>query len=311
MKVLLTGGFGYLGGRLALGLRARGHEVVLAGRRVRESGSLGMATAAFDVLSSVDDLRGVVRAHAADTIVHLAALDEIEAVRDPDLAVRVSGEGTRRLIEACKGEGLSRFVYFSTFHVYGRWFPSRIDEDTATKASHPYAVAHLAGEGFCREANETGGPSCVVFRMSNGYGAPADLAVERWTLVHNAFCKEAVTKGTVTLASSGTQRRDFVWLDDVAQATDLALRASREALGESVFALGGGKTLTIFELASVVAARATEKLGREIPVVRPSSGPESPDFTYAIDRLRALGYRPNDRLADETDTLLARLVSER
>jgi hypothetical protein len=78
-----------------------------------------------------------------------------------------------------------------------------------------------------------------------------------------------------------------------------------------VFALGGGKTLTIFELAQLVASRASEKLGREVVVVRPSSGPESGDFTYAIDRLRALGYRPNDALAAETDALLARLVSEK
>jgi UDP-glucose 4-epimerase len=307
VKVLVTGGFGYLGGRLALGLAARGHQPVLAGRRVRESGTLGMACAALDVLAPVADLRAALRSHGVEAVVHLASLDEIEAVRDPELALRVSGEGTRRLIEAARAEGNARVVFFSTFHVYGRRFLPRIDEETPTKASHPYAIAHLAGEGFCREANETSGPRCVVFRMSNGYGAPADLSVERWTLAHNGFCREAVLDGRVTLATPGTQRRDLVWLDDVAQATDLALRAPPDALGEAVFNLGGDRVPTIFELATVVAERAGVLLGGDVPVVRPSEGQPTPAFTYAIDRLRALGYVPRDALVSETDALLERL----
>lgn len=311
VRVLVTGGFGFLGGRLALGLKARGHEPVLIGRRVRPSGTFGLPHAALDVLSPVEDLRATLRHFGVEAIVHLAALDEVEAVRDPELALRVSGEGTRRLIEAAQAEGHPRFVFFSTFHVYGRAFAPRIDEELPAKASHPYAIAHLAGEGYCRQANELAGPRCVVFRFSNGYGAPADLAVERWSLAHNGLCREAVTNGTVTLLTPGTQRRDLVWLDDAAQATDLVLRAPTALLAEPVFNLGGGRAITIVELANVVAARASRLLGKEVRVTRPSEGQPTPPFEYSIERLRALGYEPHDELVRETDVLLDRLHAQK
>lgn len=309
MKVLVTGGFGYLGGRLVLGLAARGHQPVLAGRRIRESGSLGLPSVTLDVLAPIEMLRASLRSNEVEAIVHLASLDEIESVSDPELALRVSGEGTRRLIEAAQAEGIERLVYFSTFHVYGRRPPSLITEDVPTRASHPYAIAHLAGEGFCREANEAGRVRCVAFRMSNGYGAPADLSVERWSLAHNGFCREATLDGRVTLLTSGVQRRDLVWLDDVAQAVHLVLLAPADQLGEAVFNLGGGWAPTIFELASIVAERAQSVLGREVPVIRPASGPDSPELVYSIDRLRELGYVPTNALARETDALLSLLRS--
>ena len=316
MNVLLVGGFGYLGGRLATGLRARGHEVVVAGRRVRAEGWLGFRVETVDVLAEPEALAAVVRKTGTQAIVDLAALDENEAIVDPDMALRVSGEGVRRLLSAARLADDPRLVFMSTFHVYGARVPASIDEDTATKASHPYATAHLAGEGYCRESNRVGGPQAVVLRMSNGYGCPADLAVDRWTLAHNDFCRQAVETGKITLTSSGVQRRDFVWMDDVAQAVDLVLRAPSSGsapgsdLGEAVFNVGGGRTVSIFELATVVAARAEKLLGCPVTVERPSqggAGDAGQDFHFSIDRLRALGYAPSDRLTEETDALLQAL----
>jgi UDP-glucose 4-epimerase len=315
MNVLLVGGFGYLGGRLATGLRARGHEVIVAGRRVKERphqsdpSQPAFRVEKVDVLSDPSVLAEVMARTATEVVVDLAALDENEALRDPDLALRVSSEGVRKLLAAAKVSGNPRFVFLSTFHVYGATFPPAIDEDTATKASHPYAISHLAGEGYCRESNRTGGPVSVALRLSNGYGCPADLSVDRWTLAHNDFCRQAIEKRAIALLSSGTQRRDIVWMDDVAEAVHLVMRAPTQSLGEAIFNVGGGKTVTIFELATVVSARAEKLFGRPIPVTRPSVGTPSPDFAFSIERLRALGFSPKDRLVEETDELLARLAA--
>jgi UDP-glucose 4-epimerase len=313
MNVLLVGGFGYLGGRLATGLRARGHEVIVAGRRVKERphqttpSEPAFRVEKVDVLSDPSVLAEVMARTETEVIVDLAALDEIEAIRDPDLALRVSSEGVRKLLAAAKASGSPRFVFLSTFHVYGAQFPPAIDEDTATKASHPYAISHLAGEGYCRESNRTGGPVSVALRLSNGYGCPADLSVDRWTLAHNDFCRQAVEKGEIVLSSSGTQRRDIVWMDDVAEAVELVMKAPAESLGEAIFNVGGGKTITIFDLATIVSTRAEKLFGRAVPVSRPSAGTPSPDFVFSIERLRSLGFAPKDRLAEETDELLTRL----
>src|SRR6185437_3000892 len=171
VRVLITGAFGFLGGRLAEGLRAAGAEVVISGRRVPRSAEAwahGFEVRLGDLLDAdvpARLMRGV------DAVIHLASLDENEAVQTPELALAVSGDATRRLAAAARAAGASRFVFFSTFHVYGPTAPNVIDEETPTKAAHPYSIAHLAGEGYCRQAYLAGFPA-VVLRVSNGYGCP-------------------------------------------------------------------------------------------------------------------------------------------
>ncbi len=326
MRVLVTGAFGFLGGRLAEHLRAGGAEVVLSGRAIPEraaSWAEGFEVRLAD-LQDPAQIRALPR--GTDAVVHLASLDEHEAAADPERALVISAGATRRLLDATRASGGTRFVFFSTFHVYGPTVTMGgaqgpphaplvrqvIDEDTPTRAAHPYSIAHLAGEGFCRQAHAAGLPS-VILRVSNGYGAPTRVDVDRWTLAHNDFCRQAVRTGRIVLKTSGAQPRDFVWVGDVARAAELILAAPREALGEGVFNVGGSHSLSILALAELVRARATLALGREVTIERPvSSGGDAPipPVTLSVARLRALGYAPTDRLADETDRLLRLLLED-
>jgi UDP-glucose 4-epimerase len=304
MRVLIVGGFGYLGGWLASGLGARGHDVIVAGRRIPGvERHRSFQSLEWDVLDSITAQTSRLATLEVDAVIDLASLDENEAVHDPDLALRVSAEGVRRLLMARSSE--VRLVFMSTFHVYGPQPPAMIDEDTPTKPAHPYAIAHLAAEGYCREANARGATPAVILRLSNGYGGPIDLDVDRWTLAHNDFCLQATRDGCVKLKTSGNQKRDFVWMDDVAQAVDLCLRAS--ALGEAVFNIGGDNVMTIFALAQLVARRASVVIGKTVSVDRVDDGRRASDFRISIDRLRELGFQPHDRLEQETDSLIRKL----
>lgn len=312
MRVLLTGAFGFLGGRIAEHLRAGGAEVVLSGRSIppRAAGwAQGFTVRLGDLLdpAQIGALPG-----GLDAVIHLASLDENEAAADPEQALLVSAGATRRLLAAAREAGASRFVFFSTFHVYGPSAPhgpTRIDEDTPPRAAHPYAIAHLAGEGFCRQAHAAGLP-CAILRVSNGYGAPTRADVDRYTLAHNDFCRQAVRAGRIVMKTPGAQQRDFVWVGDVARAAELVLEAPREALGEGVFNVGGERSLSILALAELVQARARSVLGREVAIERPpGEGAPAPPVELSVARLRRLGYAPADRLADETDRLL-RLLEE-
>lgn len=309
MRVLLTGGFGYLASRMADSLTHAGLDVVLSGRSVPSAAAAWakrFEVRRADVLEPETHaalLRGI------DVLVHLASLDELEAEKVPSRAVEVSGEGTRLMLLAARAAGVKRTIFFSTLHVYGPTAPSTIDEETPTKAAHPYAIAHLTGEGYCRQA-QARGEDVVVFRVSNGYGAPAWREVDRWTLAHNDFCRQAIEHKKIVLRSAGLQHRDFVAIDDIASATHLVAAAPRDAIGEGVFNVGGRLSLPIHEIARRVQASVEARLGVACPIERPAPppGPPPTPVDYRIDRLSRLGYAPTDQLAVETDRLLDLLL---
>jgi UDP-glucose 4-epimerase len=306
VNLVITGASGYLGGRLVRALSAAGHHVTPTGR---SESAAAPGYRRLDVLHppALDEVLS-----GAEAVIHLASLDEREAAASPEQALRVSGEGTRLVLESARRVGVKRVLFFSTFHVYGPRAPEAITEDTATRAAHPYAIAHLTGEGFCREQNlKSALPFATIIRLSNSYGCPVRRDVDRWSLAHNDFCRQAVTTGKIVLKGDGLAHRDFVWIDDVCRATGLLLQTPADGLGEGVFNLGAGTSLSVFELAQRVQLRAERHLGKPVPIERstPPVGATGTRVNFNIDRLRSLGFSPRDGLDPETDALL-RLLQE-
>lgn len=312
MRVLLTGGFGYLASRMADVLCDQGFEVILSGRGVPVAAAEWAKRFPFRRADVLDPTGHAALLDGVDVLVHLASLDEREAETMPARAIEVSGEGTRLLLAASREAGVKRVIFFSTLHVYGPTSPSTITEETPTKASHPYAIAHLTGEGFCREAIGKG-QDVFVLRVSNGYGAPSWREVDRWTLAHNDFCKQALQNERIVLRTPGLQHRDFVAIGDIAQATSLVIRAPRADVPEPVLNVGGQHSLSIYDIALRVQAHVRNRLGIDCPIERPAP-PENHVVTpvdYRVDRLARLGYLPTDQLDAETDRIIDLLSKDR
>jgi UDP-glucose 4-epimerase len=309
VRIAITGAFGYIGGRLADHLAERGNAVVLTARAVPEEARLWASDYDVRIADVLDEVACAAAFSECDAVVHLASLDEREAVRDPARAMVVSGEGTRNVLAAARHAKVRRVVFFSTFHVYGKP-DGDVDETTPTNPTHPYALAHLAGEHHVQRCRSDG-QSAVSFRVSNGYGAPRWATVDRWTLAHNDFCRQAFQSSTITLATPGTQHRDFVAIEDVAGATALILDQPEHALGEGIFDVGGNLSMSIYGLAERVRETASRHLGRSCTIIRPE--PPSPEVGVAVRfstaRLGALGYAPRDRIDEETVRIL-RLLRE-
>jgi UDP-glucose 4-epimerase len=305
VKVLLTGAFGYLGGRIALALP---HEVVLGARTVPLWTRSMFPTSEVRTLDVLDEEQAAAAVAGMDAVVHLASLDENEASRDPDLAVQVSGAGTRKLLAAARRAGVKRFIYFSTFHVYGPAATAPITESSPVKPVHPYALSRLVGEGYCYQSNrEQAAMRSLVVRMSNGFGAPVDASVDRWSLAHNDFCRQAAADGRIVLKTSGLQHRDLVWVEDVAQAVSLLL--DTPAPEHDLFHVGGGASISMFDLAVRVQHVAERVLGRSVEIERPAplAHETSVPVLFSVERLRSLGYVPRDGLDAETERVLTLL----
>lgn len=303
-RILVTGGTGYVGARLAAGL-AQGAEVVVTTRR---------AAAPLDYLPGVQvvqvdyadpaTLRPVMEGVAR--VYHLAAANEIVCGQDHPRAVRDNVLDALNVLDAAVGAGVGRFVNFSTAHVYGV-LEGQITEDSPTRPIHPYAITHLAFEQFLRLRDSRGEIEGVNIRLSNAVGAPQHAAVDRWTLVANDLCRMAVTTGELRLKSDGTQSRDFVALSDVVRIAAALGEVPRDRLGCGTVNLGSGRTVTVGDLARMVQASFCAQTGRDIALHfgPPAGAAIGAPLEFSVDLLRTLGLCPQAALEDEVDALLS------
>jgi UDP-glucose 4-epimerase len=304
-RVLITGGLGYIGGRVAQALAIAGYAVRLGTRQASASTPDWLHACETVPLnwSSPETLGSACEGMVA--IVHLAAMNEIDSARDPVAALRTNGVATLELLEAAIASGVQRFIYMSTAHVYGSPLQGKIDERTLPRAQHPYAITHKVAEDFVLSAHDQGRIEGVVLRLSNGFGAPAHAGVDRWTLVVNDLCRQAASSGRLKLNTAGTQLRDFITLGDVARAVIHVLQLDTPRLSDGLFNLGGDASVSIFSMTQRVAERWRALTGQEIPIDRPEpSGPPPTSLTYSCAKLKETGFELESNAAQEIDATL-------
>lgn len=305
-KVLITGGMGYVGGRVAQTLAARGDlDIVLGSRQTQDSPAwLPNARVAAMDWGSQQSLSDV--CNGVDVILHLAAMNEIDCARDPVGALESNGVYSVRLLEAAKLHKVSRFIYLSTAHVYGAPLAGRIDENMLPRPRHPYATSHRAAEDAVLAAHDDGRVVGLVLRLSNGFGAPAHPDVNRWTLLVNDLCRQAVTERSLTLRSAGLQRRDFVTLQDVGRAFSHVIDLTKEQVGNGVFNIGGAWAPRVIDMVELIQARCSALLGFTPDVIRPEpgDGEVTLDLDFRIDKLLASGFELSGNAVAEIDATL-------
>lgn len=304
--VLVTGGFGYVGGRVAQELARQGWTVRLGTRhRAAPPTWLPHAEVAgeLDLLSDAACERACAGVQA---VVHMAATNEIDSGARPLEAAEVNTTGAIRLLLAAERVRVPRFLYFSTAHVYGAPLQGTLTEETLPRPAHPYAISHKGAEDWVLAARDKRTLEGIVVRFSNGMGSPAHPDVNRWTLVFNDLCRQAVQNRRLTLLSSGVQLRDFVTLADAGAAVAHLLALPRETAGDGLFNLGGKTPLRILDAALRVQERCEAILGFTPPLTRPDPKPgeTSLPLDYRIDKLEATGFRLTGDINTEIDATL-------
>lgn len=296
--ILITGGLGYIGGRLARHLAdsANGWNIRIL---TRHSGSVPKWAKGFDIVyGDVLDEPSLDKAvKGVDVIIHLAAVNEIESSKNPKLALDVNGWGTYNVLAAAQKNSVKKFIYFSTFHVYGLNAIGTITESTAARPVTSYAISHLAAEGFVDYFRRNHQMETLIFRLSNPYGYPMNPEVDRWTLVFNDLCLQAVKKKKIILKSSGKQYRDFVSLNDVMRATEHMLLQPYECWKDGLFNLGGNCQMTIAQVAEKVREAYEKVYGRKIPVEIPpdkDGDAVNKPIIYDTNKLKCVGFVPNN-----------------
>ena len=307
-KILVTGGTGYLGSWMAELARRAGNDVRLLVRRVPDH--LGDWARGFDVVTG-DIRRRETLADAFDdreVVWHTASMNETRSETDVAGAIETNVVGTSNALEAALAARVSVFVKFSTFHIYGHSGPGAIGEDAPTAPRSVYGLTHLMGDECARFYGARREIGIRIPRLSNGYGAPLSRAIDRWSLVVNDLARTAFENKEIVLRSSGRQHRDFVSIQDVFDAISLL---SEVSVDENTFNVGGGGSRSIMDVARLTQSVYRDRYGVEIPIQAPDPAPgeHAEPVAFEIPRLSALGYRPQDRMAEEIDAIFQLLES--
>jgi UDP-glucose 4-epimerase len=244
MRVLVTGGSGFIGSHVVDKLRARGHEPVIYDLRPSPWHEPGTVDT---VLGSITDREALERAlHSCDAVAHLAAVADVNDVHaSPEDAERVNARGTVAVLEACRRAEVKRIVYASTIWVYSDCDADTVDEDTLLPApSHLYTSTKLAGELYCKAYQELYGIDYTIMRFGIPYGPRA-----REAAVIPAFVNKAFKGEPLTLAGDGLQSRRFVYVEDLADGVALGLG---EVATNRVYNLASDESVTIKQIAETV-----------------------------------------------------------
>jgi len=306
MRILITGGFGFVGGRLAVHLAQAGHQIVLGSRNsITPPAWLPQA----EVMQiEWDDSRALEHScNGADVVIQAAGMNAEECASDPIAALAFNGVATARLVAAASLARVQRFIYLSTAHVYANPLAGTIAEDTCPRNLHPYATSHLAGEHVVLSASQRGQIQGIVLRLSNAFGVPVHKDVNCWMLLVNDLCRQALQTRKMVLKTSGVQERNFIGLTEVCRISERLAIGNGVPTQLGIFNVGAGESQSVLEMAQLIQKRCAEILGFE-PVLQVSaSGLDSQNqsLVYRRDRLAAIGtYCNGQENLTEIDRLL-------
>jgi UDP-glucuronate 4-epimerase len=301
MRILVTGGAGFIGSHLVEKLLAAGHAVTILDdfndfydpQIKREN----IAAVFKDISIHHVDLRensavrNLFHQEKFDTIMHLAARAGVRpSIQYPQLYYDTNVNGTLHLLEAARVTGVERFIFASSSSVYGISKPAPFSEDLhLTQTISPYAASKIAGEFLCSTYSHLYGLRVIALRYFTVYGPRQrpDLAIHQFT-------KRIHAGEPIDQFGDGTTRRDYTYIDDIVQGTMAAL--NYEGPMSDIFNLGENETI---QLNALIAA-IENALGKKAKINRlPEQAGDVPLTCADISKAkRLLGYNPTTRFSD-------------
>jgi UDP-glucose 4-epimerase len=307
MRVLLTGGAGFIGSHVVDHLLSRGHEVAVVDNLStgkRENVPEGALFYNVDIRSGCAE---AFEEFEPEALCHQAAqMDVRRSVREPDFDADVNVIGTLRLLENCVKYDAKKVVFASTGGaVYGeqREFPA--PEDHPLYPVSPYGVSKLSGERYLHYYHVQYGLSYAALRYANVYGPRQDPHGEAGVVA--IFCGNLIAGRESTINGTGEQTRDYVYVEDVARANVLALEEGEAPSG--AYNVGTGVETSVNELYEILR----ETSGKDLP---PTHGPAKPgeQLRSSVDPTTAgntLGWYSKTSLGTGLEKTLAFFVASK
>ena len=294
MKTLITGVAGFLGSALAQKLLNDGHEVLGLDDLSTGKEAAIPSGVQFELGDMLDRPKLWTLLQGVECVYHLAAKVAVqESILYPREYNSTNVGGTVSVMEAMRDVGVKRVVFTSSGAVYGAQIAQPLHEDMVTAPDSPYGVSKLSAEYYVKTIGKLWGIETVTLRIFNAYGPGQHLPADHPPVIPY-FLKQAVKGGSLIIHNSGTQTRDFVYLDDVVAALTKASTAS--GVDGATINVGSGKEVSILDLAKEI----TELTGARTQAIYNHKA------KGGVNRMRAdisrakklLGYKPKYKLRE-------------
>jgi UDP-glucose 4-epimerase len=302
VRVLVTGGGGFVGSNLVRALVERGDSV-----RVLDNFSTGIRANLTALAGDVDvlegELRSYERVHAAtrgvEVVFHQGALPSVpRSVQDPLTTSAVNVEGTLNVLLAARDEDVRRVVFASSSSVYGNSGELPRVETATPDPISPYGVSKLAAERYCVSFARVYPLETVALRYFNVFGPNQD-PTSQYAAVVPRFITAVADGQSVPIYGDGEQRRDFTYVANVVEANVLA--ADAEGVSGSVMNIATGRATTVNELADAIGSLLGRTVEREKHSAR--AGDVRDSWADVSQAKELLGWEP--RVALEAGLRLA------
>ncbi len=242
MRILVTGGLGFIGSHVVDKLRERGFNVRVYDLK---NGSRPEGVELYNAsLLDVETLR--IAMNGVDALYHLAAVADVnDVVADPSYAEMINVRGTLNVLEAARRAGVRRVIYGSTTWVYSECPGDLVDEETIPlPPKHLYTATKLTSELYCRSYQQMYGMETTILRYGIPFGPRA-----RGSTVVALFVQKALCGERLTVAGDGSQFRKFIYVEDLAEGNVLSLHS---AARNRIYNLDGAEKITIRQIAETV-----------------------------------------------------------
>ncbi len=271
MKVLVTGGAGFVGHNLVLYLIKRGYDVAVVDSIERSSRYALARLEESGVPIIKADVRSFTNYDGFDVVVHAAAYVSVEeSVRDPLKYFENNVLGTARVGYECAKRGL-KLAYLSSAAVYGDPVKLPISEEHPARPQSPYGLSKLQGEEVLRNFTTVYGLKHVILRLFNVYGPGQNPS---YAGVITSFLKRALNGEPLIIYGDGEQTRDFIYVEDVARVIEFLIE--KDVFDNEVYNVGSGEPVTIKDLAKIII----KLVGKELPIIHAS--PRAGDIKHSV-----------------------------
>ena len=294
MKIIVTGGAGFIGSHLVDALIERGFKVhvidnLSAGKKenVNKKAVLHIAD-----IRNLKEIKPVIR--SADYVFHLAALPRVQySIENPEETHEVNVSGSLNVLLAAKDGGVKRVIYSASSSAYGDQKKMPLRENMPAAPKSPYGLQKYVGELYCKLFSDVYGLPTVSLRYFNVY-RPRFNPKGPYALVIGKFILQRKLGQPLTITGDGRQTRDFTHVSDVVRANLLAMESKKVGHGE-VMNIGAGSNITINKLAKLIGGHSKHIASRL-----------EPKHTLADTALafRFLGWKPKVKTEDGIKQLL-------